>query len=237
MIELRNKQLINKKNEVDELIKFANRNITKREDYEKALDKAICEYIKYFIQVLNNIDNQIDNIFNDEYIIDKRYQLSPYIKELLVKIEKDLNKKLVKSKLTNDELCEIKRILKRIKDIKHDVSIHNSKKLNEQYKLFYNKYSGFIEQKYNIDKQKINIVKEMYSKCINLYDDKDIIYQCEKIYEEILFIETIIKEYINIDNFFYKINDIIYEMRHIKNFKVLLNYKDIKQLIRDIKKI
>ena len=128
MIELRNKQLINKKNEVDELIKFANRNITKREDYEKALDKAICEYIKYFIQVLNNIDNQIDNIFNDEYIIDKRYQLSPYIKELLVKIEKDLNKKLVKSKLTNDELCEIKRILKRIKDIKHDVSIHNSKK-------------------------------------------------------------------------------------------------------------
>ena len=41
MIELRNKQLINKKNEVDELIKFANRNITKREDYEKALDKAI----------------------------------------------------------------------------------------------------------------------------------------------------------------------------------------------------
>lgn len=237
MIELRNKQLINKKNEVDELIKFANKNITKREDYEKALDKAICEYIKYFIQVLNNIDNQIDNIFNDEYIIDKKYQLSPYIKELLVKIEKDLNKKLVKSKLTNDELCKIKRILKRIKDIKHDVSIHNSKKLNEQYKLFYNKYSGFIEQKYNIDKQKINIVKEMYSKCINLYDDKDIIYQCEKIYEEILFIETIIKEYINIDNFFYKINDIIDEMRHIKNFKVLLNYKDIKQLIRDIKKI
>lgn len=237
MIELRNKQLINKKNEVDELIKFANRNITKREDYEKALDKAIDEYIKYFIQVLNNIDSQIDNIFNNDYISEEKYQLSPYIKELSVKIDKDLDKKFVKSKLTNVDLCEIKRILKRIEDIKQEVSIHNSKQLNEQYKLFYNNYNRFIKQKQSIDDKQINIIKEMYFKCINLYDDKEIIYQCEKIYDEILFIETIIKEYINIDNFFYKINNIIYEMRHIKNFKVLLNYKDIKQLIRDIKKI
>ena len=237
MIELRNKQLINKKNEVDELIKFANRNINKREDYEKALDKAIDEYIKYFIQVLNNIDKQIDNIFKAEYIIDKKYQLSSYIKELLVKIEKDLNKKLVKSKLTNDELSEIKRILKRIKDIKQEVSIHNSKKLKEQYKLFYNKYSELIKQKYSIDEKEINIVKEMCSKCINLYDDKEIIYQCEKIYEEILFIETIIKEYINIPNFFNKVNNIIDDIKHIKSFKTLLNYEDIKQLIRDSKKL
>ena len=237
MIELRNKQLINKKNEVVELIKFANRNLNKREAYEKALDKAIDEYIKYFIQVLNNIDKQIDNIFKAEYIIDKKYQLSSYIKELLVKIEKDLNKKLVKSKLTNDELSEIKRILKRIKDIKQEVSIHNSKKLKEQYKLFYNKYSELIKQKYSIDEKEINIVKEMCSKCINLYDDKEIIYQCEKIYEEILFIETIIKEYINIPNFFNKVNNIIDDIKHIKSFKTLLNYEDIKQLIRDSKKL
>ena len=121
---------------------------------------------------------------------------------------------------------------------------NNTLNYKSDYKLFFDKYEELIQNKETINQQQINIAKHLYPKYINTHSNS-IKLKCKDMYEDILFLEIIIKEYGNVKNFLDKINGIIRITQNFKKFKIvpkdeenillIMESKNLLQLVNDNK--